>query len=410
MLQFHTVFHFGARVILLIGRLAPLSIVIAALGILNTIRLARVKRRQDQAQAIRETLNAAGTSAYTLTWSLLGGMDIKVPLLELRDAIETRLGKPASQQQLLDLLADQLLIEPMIGKAWRDSGTIDRFRQQASDFSRLTADMGGRIPLVQEALEQINAQLRILLLADSALIVTIRNNRRYRNLPPARSGQPADPLHRICMMFLSDSQRPESEAFEKAAKFLSTLAAVTAGASDRRILRLLRPRLLPGRWRGYLATRAQERRGRTARPQIAAEFQKHFPQDAGLLTAALDAALRQTRDLRRKEKVLRESAAHILRTLRISGEDLRLKEATEDLVQVLSDEFRDKTLKVHALIRLKALGVADPEVDVHLATETGPLDLLKSAIKRGATTTVSREQVLRLHAQQLSGLKQILLN
>ena len=409
MSAFDTFVRLGDRGITEIGKLAPLSIVLTALGILNTIRLARVKRREDQAKAIRETLNSAGTSAYILTWSLLGGMSAKVPLLELRDAIETRLGKPVAAQPLLDLLNDQLLIEPMIGKAWRDSGAIDRFRQEAFEFSRLSADIGSRIPLVHEALEQINAKLRVLLQADSTLTVNVRNDKNYRTLPPAHPGQPNDPLHRVMTLLLSDTPRNNSETFQTSTGFLNALAAATASASDRRILRLVHARMILPRWKNHFAERAAKDRDRPVRAEIAAQFQQVIPQEAGPLTSALDAALKQTHTLHQKEQLLRHNAAYILHTLKTSDENPKLRDAVQGFVQALAKKNEEEIWKTHALIRLKALGVGDPEIDVHLAIATGTPELLKSAMNLGATMVVGLDRVLHSHRQQLAAVGEVLL-
>jgi hypothetical protein len=402
--------HLAGRLIAFINTLAPLSIVLTALGILNTIRLARVKRRQEEAQSVRETLNAAGTSAYTLNWSLLGGMDFKVPLLQLHDAIEARLGKSPAPQVLSDLINDQSLIEPMIGKVWRDSGIIDRFRQEALDFSRLSADVGDRIPLVQEALQQVNAHLRVLLLTDSNLIFNIRNKGRYRSIPASQSGHPVDPLQLVHKMFISDSTRPNDNSFSQACEFLNTLASTTAAATDRRILRLSKPQSLRRRWQDYLSSRRQDRRDSRLRPQLLKQLEEKFPNELPLLTVSLDAVLRKTRELRRKEQVLSDNAAYILRALKVDPKHSKLAQNSQSLLETLFLAYRQAIYSMHAIVRLKTLGIPDPQVDAALAQETGNLELLKSAEARGANFLAGSDMVLQQHGHHLADVDDVLLN
>ncbi len=391
-----------------INKLAPLSIVITALGILNTIRLARVKRRQDDAQALRETLNTAGTTANTLNWSLLGRSDVTIPLLALRDMIETRLTKPVTAQALSGLLNDQLLIEPMIAKAWRDSGEFDRFRQQFLDFGRLEAEIGSRIPLVYEALERINAQLRVLLHTDSNLIVTVRNDSRYRNIA-SLAGKPVDPLSHVHRMFAKDARHSSPESFSHASQFLNALAGATASASDKRILMLFRPLGLLDRWKHYLARRNAERRDRILRPQLARQLEENFPNEAPMLTVALDTVLSKTRELRQNDLILRDSAEKITNTLRTS-QDSDLAKATKKLVETLSSSYRDDIYTMHALIRLKTLGIPDPEIDAALGLEIGSLELVKSADARGANLMQGPKTILNQHVQHLTSFPDVFLN
>jgi hypothetical protein len=62
----------SAEVLAIISKLAPLSIVIAALALLHNFRQAWLKRDRDDATAVREVLNKLGAKAYLLNWSLIG--------------------------------------------------------------------------------------------------------------------------------------------------------------------------------------------------------------------------------------------------------------------------------------------------------------------------------------------------
>ena len=123
-LAYQSIRHLLGQLLSIINKFAPLSVVIAALGFLNTLKQNSAKRNQDEAKSAREVLNKAGTKAYILNWSLIGNMEISSGVLQLREMIETRLGKTPTVQEFEALLADQSLIESMIEKAWRDSGAI----------------------------------------------------------------------------------------------------------------------------------------------------------------------------------------------------------------------------------------------------------------------------------------------
>src|SRR6202011_3722959 len=149
---------------------------------INTIRQARAKQKEDKVQAIRQTLIKAGTAAYVLNWSLLGDPEFAAGVLEIRDLIEGRLGKQPPITEIQKLFNDQVLVEGVIEKAWRDSGASAKYRVDALEFSRFQAEIGNRIPIVQDAFEHISSQLRMLLISEIFLIQSVRNDEAYRTI------------------------------------------------------------------------------------------------------------------------------------------------------------------------------------------------------------------------------------
>ena len=396
------------RAIDFINTLAPLSVVVAALGILNTIRLARIKRQQDDAQSLRETLNATGTAAYTLNWSLIGNMDVAVPVLQLRDAIEARLVKPITVLTLSNLLNDPPLIESLVGKAWRDSGMSDRFRQQALDFSRLSADIGQKIPLAQEALQRINARLRHLLEVDVTLIDALRKDPAFKNIPATASPDPLAYLHQL---LLDRASGPDDKVFSKACTFLRELANASTDLNDKRSLKLYSPRIHPILLRDGIREWSAERHDRRIRDQMAKQFLEKFPNEGPLLVQALDIIVRNTGAIRRKEHRLRLSAAHILRVVRASSSDNPdLVNASQELVDAATADDSKRLQMEHAFLWLKAQGIPDPEVDLYLAVGSGVIKLLHSAFSRGASAATNANVIFTRHATVLVGFKDEFLN
>src|SRR6202023_166980 len=115
------------QLLLVVSKLAPLSVVIAALALLHNFWQAIIKRKRDDAIALRETIGRLGVRAYILNWSLIGNSTIAAGILEVREQIETRVGKAPSAEEIVSFVSEKLLFESVIEKAWRDAKISDKF-------------------------------------------------------------------------------------------------------------------------------------------------------------------------------------------------------------------------------------------------------------------------------------------
>src|SRR5271156_658406 len=124
---------------------------------------------------------------YLLNWSLIGHLEFSATVLRVRELIEERVGKSPSASALVTLFSDKPLMASIVEKAWRDSGVGEKFRQHVFEFGQVQAEMGNRIPLVQEAFEAISARLRVSFMTDVFLVNAIRTSDKYRSIPPQDS-------------------------------------------------------------------------------------------------------------------------------------------------------------------------------------------------------------------------------
>lgn len=369
---------------------AAFSLIVAALSFLNTLRQAKIKRQQERAQRFREMLSTAGIAAYTLAWSLVGNLDISTALLQLLEAIETRLGKSPSMGAIEELLEERLLISSMIGKAWRDSGIVAKFRQDTIEFGRIHVAIGNQIPLAQEALEVINAKLRTLLISDILLMRAMRNE---KNWPTGIS----KPVNYLFERLSAAATVPEEEIFSEGCQLLSGFAGVIALADDMRVLKLLEPPSALFRTKEYVRIKYRERKARLFRREIAAKLAHHRPEECLLLCEAVDSTLRLIKNARKSQQRLQLSADRVA--------DLFGGLEGSDALEMTAKNFLDYRIvdgskKAHALVqllRLECLGVVDPEVDFRLAVEADVLSLVKSAGTRGAQGQVTIPKLLDRH-------------
>jgi hypothetical protein len=395
--------HILSHVLTWVSALAPLSIIIAALSFLNTLRQRSAKRDEDEAKAAREVLNKAGTKAYLLNWSLIGKMEISAGVLQIRELIEARVGKTPAAADLAALLGEQNLMEAIVEKGWRDSGAIAKFRQEALEFGQIGAEVGERIPLVQEALEVISARLRTLFLLDTFVVVDMRDKHRYRGVTQPGAAGPAEMMANLHRQLLRAASVPDKGSFSEACTLLERLSGVTATAPDASILRMLRSRyLFAGKFKSALEQRRRERANRRIREELGRRFREKFPSEAPLLDQATDALLRNFAETNLTQQRLEHSAERIVHIFGGAGGGEKLTEAVQKfLVNHTADETRNMGW-LKSLLRLKYAGVTDPDVDMHLGTGAGVLKLLQMALDRGGDQHISVEIVLDRHKGILS--------
>jgi hypothetical protein len=386
-----------------INLLAPLSVVIAALGLLNTLRQNTIKRNQDVAKSTREILTRAGTKAYLLNWSLIGNMNISAGVLQLREMIEARIGKTPTVKDFESFLADRPLVESMIEKAWRDSGVIAQFLQESLEFGQIRADLGDKIALIQEALDIVVTRLRLLFMVDAFSIDSFRNNPRYRSIARSATARQPDAMTNLQGLFLSAVRIPEKDSFSEACTLLEHFADITAAASDKRILKLLRQRphaIL--RMRDFFERKRHERLDRVFRKQFSRQVNDRLPLEAELLCKAADEALYRAGNTRRAQQRLERSSLRIHRIFHgVYGSEDMDEASTNFLTAHLASE-RKTMSTLTALLRLKFLGVTDPDVDFHLAVITGIRELLESADTRGASRSSTTPTLLAKHSNASS--------
>lgn len=402
-LAYQSIRHPLGQLLSIINKFAPLSVVIAALGFLNTLKQNSAKRNQDEAKSTREVLNKAGTKAYILNWSLIGNMEISSGVLQLREMIETRLGKTPTVQEFEALLADQPLIESMIEKAWRDSGAIAQFRQEALEFGQIRADLGDKIPLIQEALEIVATRLRLLFKIDTFVLYSFRKDPAYRSIARSATAKRPDPMTNLQRLFLRSVGLPKEGAFSEACSLLEQFSTITATAADKRILKLLKHRLHPlARIKDLLQQKQQDRLDQRFRQQFARQLNARLPAEAPLLCEAADEVLHRATRIRRTQQRLENSSNRIAHLFSGLSQSEDLADASKKFLAAHSaDELRAMAL-LKGMLRLKYAGIPDPEIDLHLATGTGILELLKSADARGANHDTIPLDVLARHENTLS--------
>lgn len=400
---YHSIRHALGYLLSIINRFAPLSVVIAALAFLNTLKQNGAKRNQDEAKAAREVLNKAGTKAYLLNWSLVGNMEIIAGVLQLREMIEARIGKTPTPQEFEALLADQPLIESLVEKAWRDSGIVAQFRQEALEFGQISADLGDRIPLIQEALEVITTRLRILFKIDTFVLYSLRNDPAYRGIPHSATARRPDPITNLQRLFLRAANVPAKDAFSEACTLLQQFSTITATAADKRILKLIRPRWHPlAHLNDFVQRKQQDRLDRRFHQQFARQVKERLPSEATLLCEAADEVLRRANRTRLTQQRLENSSRRITHIFRGLSDSEDLRDASTKFLSAHSTGELLVMASLKDLLRLKYLGIHDPDIDFHLAVTTGTLELLKSADSRGAKHGASPSDVLARHQAALS--------
>jgi hypothetical protein len=389
----------------LIAKLAPLSVLVAALTFINTIRQARAKQAEEKAQAIRQSLAKAGTAAYVLSWSLLGDREISAWILQIRESIEERLGKEPSVTEIQKLFTDRVLIESIVEKAWRDSGAVTGYRNEALDFSRIQVDIGNKIPVVQDALESISARLRMLLLSDAFIVNSIRNDRGYQNIPAELLLEQFSPMSYIQHKLLVEIKRADLEGFSEACKLVEAIAKITAIADTRKILLLLRPPSLLQRLKQRLRRNQAQRASRMFQNSVTQKLKINFPDHSTLLAQAATQILGERETIVATAEEYANFLDSITRIFRGMSGSTEFHTACGKFLAVQLKERMHKNDLMVSFVRLKCLGIEDPDVDTVLAVNGGSIDLLKAALARGADPHVGDKQVLARYELTLKEAK-----
>jgi hypothetical protein len=395
----HVWFH---RIFADIAKLAPLSIVVAALTFINTIRQARAKQKEDKVQAIRQTLIKAGTAAYVLNWSLLGDPEFAAGVLEIRDLIENRLGKQPPITEIQKLFSDQVLVEGIIEKAWRDSGATAKYRVDALEFSRFQAEIGNRIPIVQDAFEHVSSQLRMLLLSEIFLIQSVRNDEAYRTIAAMVQDKSADPLSHIQRKFLSELKRKDTTPFTEACRLIEAIANVAAIAPNRKILALLdQPFWLTSineRWRAAKLRKTSQ----TLETNVLQKLRQNFPAESDLLVPAATKILREHQAIVEMEHRFQTSLENVTRHFGGLPGSTKLESACKAFLTAQLEARRRQDNIMLSFVRLKCLAVDDPNIDIFLGVNAESTELLEKALSKGANPNVGDKQVLARYKETLS--------
>jgi len=338
---------------------------------------------------------------YLLNWSLIGHLEFSATVLRVRELIEERVGKSPSASALVTLFSDKPLMASIVEKAWRDSGVGEKFRQHVFEFGQVQAEMGNRIPLVQEAFEAISARLRVSFMTDVFLVNAIRTSDKYRSIPPQVSGD-EEAITYIHRQLLSVTQAPEKEAFSKGCTLLERLAEITAIATDESLLTITSSPTLVFRIEEYFNTRKQDRADKQFRLRATRKLVEKFPPDeVSLLTQAVDGFLRQRRSKRTTERRLQTSFRQIAHVFRGFEASSKLNEACEEFIAERAASSTDLA-PLEKLIDLKCMGVDDPQIDFALGLGADVLDLLKSALSRGADQNLGLQQTLDGYEKKLT--------
>jgi hypothetical protein len=398
----------SADVLGAITKLAPLSVIIAALALLHNFRQAAVKRDRDEASAIREILSKLGVKAYVLNWSLVGSSPIAAAVQQIREAIETRIGKKPSGEDLASFISDQLLFEGVVEKAWRDSKVIERFQSEALEFGKLRSDLGDRVPVMQAALQEIDTRLRMLFLLNTFVVFSMRNDDRYKTLGRAgesRQSGAGDAMAELQRLLFSASSVPDRGAFSEACKFIEEFSRAATSATDDAILDLTRHRRsYLRRFRDWQAVKKSRHRDDNERYGLLQKLKDKAPDEFPLMTLVVDNVMQKRHDARVGARLLEQSS---MRTLQVLKGNPRAGDLNSSIENFLTKHGRHESAELKslsALLRIRSLGVDDPDVDVLLASPTGVTELLKSAVSRGGRVGVTLQEVLARHQQRLEGI------
>jgi hypothetical protein len=394
----------SAQVLSVVTKLAPLSVIIAALALLHNVRQARAKRDRDEAIAVRQILNKLGVKAYLLSWSLVGSAPIAAGALQMRESIEARIGRHPSAADLASFTADQLLFEAVVEKAWRDSKVIERFQSEALEFGTLRADLGNRVPLIQAALRVVDTRLRLLFLLNTFVVFSIRNDQSYKGLAQARqSGQVTDAMAQMHRLLLRAANVPETSAFSEACKLLEEFSQVAASADDHTILRLVRRnRSSVQRLQDWLGEQSGSRRESDEQQELLQKLRDRAPGEFALLKQAVEESMRRIRSERRGVAAIERSRTRMLQAFKGHPGASSLEQAARAFLASQAEHEASDLTSLSSLLRLRSLGVQDPDIDFFLGSITGVTELAKSALDRGADIKASLPVVLARHQALLS--------
>jgi hypothetical protein len=380
----------------LIVQLAPFSIIIAALGLLNNYRQAGRRRKDEKIQRTRELLSQLGKSAYVMIWTSFGDAEVEVAVLRIRDELQKRLGVEPTKEAIRDLISDQRLREAIVHEAFRESGFTARMQDEVTDFARLRATIAFSNELVQAAMDAVAAWLRVRLMVAVYVVMALRDEkhplRRADELPKEKT-----PLAYAHQVLRGDAELPRDESLSKACKFIEELGNVALHASDAAVLRLYtKPNVIRKLmdWRKR-ARQARLLSGESSRLRV--RILKGFPADASALAAVIDFVFAQRGSLEAARSQLAEGRE---RLAKIFGD----KKGVEQLLAA-ADEFRQDRIQeqekrqeqLETLLAFKQQGIDDPDVDMFLAVSSGEASLLKAALARGANPGLGILSLIRRH-------------
>ncbi len=390
------VFEIYKQVIKIIAQLAPLSVLIAALTLINNLRQAKIKRKLDEANALREVFSRLGVKSYLLNWSLIGNSQIMAAVLHIREAIEARLGNNPSSEELRQVISDQILFESLVEKALQDSKFTEKFQMEALEFGKFKADLGNRIPLLEEALQIVEVQLRMLFLLNTFLIFSIRNDQGYKALGQSETDQEVmEELHRL---LLRASMIKDKNSFSEGCKFIEEISDAATRADDDTILQLAHYRLS---WiencKCWLAEQRRQYRERKKYNELIQNLKQNAPKEFQLLKISADNIKQKKRISRNNSKLLEQSGNHILRTLKGVANYNSLKKTIEKLIESRNTEESEDLETMSTLLKIRSLGIEDPNIDIFLASSMGTVQLVQSAIQQGASVNISLSEVIEKH-------------
>jgi hypothetical protein len=378
----------------LIAQLAPLSIIIAALGLLNNYRQVRQRRKDEKVQRTRELLSQLGKTAYVMIWTSFGDAEVEVAVLRIRDELQKRLGATPTKESIRDLVADQRLREAIVHEAFSASGFNARKHDDVTEFARLRASVAFSNDAVQAAMDSIEARLRVRLMLALNIVLALRNEKhalRSGGEPPKEKA----PLAYAHQVLRNDAELPREENLSKACKFIEELGNVALHASDSAVLRLYGK---PGIIQRFVRWKRRKRRERllsTESTRLRAQILEKFPGDSGPLAAVIDYAVKQRERLDLARDQFIEARARLKKIFGEREGVERFMDAADEFLASKLQEDEDAQDQLEALLALKTQGLDDPDIDMFLAVSSGVTPLLKSALERGGNRGLSIGSLMR---------------
>lgn len=378
-----------------VSLLAPLSIVVAALALVNSYRQAEQRRRDEKVQRIRELVSELGTLAYVVKWASLGDSDVDIAVLRIRDDIQKRLGPTPTAEEIRTLMTDQRLREALVWDAFAASGSSERVVQQMKDFARLRARLQFFNNVVETAMDTIAACMRVRLMRSMFIVLGLRNP-QHSLRSPGTTDVERSPLAHTHRVLRADAQQPRENGLSEALDVIEELGNFVLRAPDSAVLRL-GAKAGPSR---RLWSWLQRKRGARTENVKAADLRNriltNFPDYAELLDPAISYVLAARNNLPTDQRQLVATNARFAR-LGGSAATQKLRDAVGKFLVVHFEEEEEEQSQLEALLELKAQGVEDPDIDLFLAAASGVHSLQESAISRGANSNVDILGVLRRH-------------
>jgi hypothetical protein len=382
-----------------IARLAPFSVVIAVLALLNNYRQAEQRRRDERVQRTRELLSKLGTAAYVVAWtSLLGESDVEVALLRIRDELQRRLGSTPTAEAIRDVLADQRLREAMVHEGFSASGSNARVEEQVKEFARLRSEITFHNSALEMAMDEIEGHLRVRLLRALNVAMALRDEHHVLRAGIVdESGKMHAPLAYAHWILRNDAEIPRQEGLSEALKVIEALGDLVVRAPDSTVRRLYaRPRAIR-RVRRWIQRRRRARAAARKYAELRLRIRQRAGSDSDGLGRAIDFVIAEASKV---EDVRLELAAASANFARLAG-----TAASRDLVDAIAAfcdaRSQDKRhLELECLLEFKAQGVDDPDIDVFLAAASGVVPLLESALVRGGNPNVGILTVIKRHRRE----------